>query len=385
MFGPGANPGPDLVGATLLGELAASDNPFVLVLDDYHVISAEPIHRLVRFLVDHGPPFAHLVLLTRADPPLPVARLRAHGRLVEIRANDLRCDSREASAYLADGECHARARARRAPPRSHRGLDRGPPAGGDLVARTTRCRRAHRGLPRQPALRPRLPRRRGARRTRRRPALVPGAHLDRRALRRRAVPGTDRSGRRRRAARASGAAPTCSSSRSTRERRWYRYHGLFADYLRAQLTEQEQAELHERAATHLEAQGLGQEAIAHALAAGSIDRAIRLIEREARPAFEAGELTTLLGWLDALPAERLAASGELVSLQAWALLFAGQPAAARAAVDSRRQEAGASGPAEGRLVCPPGAPCDGDWTGRRAPRSSRASSCSARTTTSSGH
>ena len=88
------------------------------------------------------------------------------------------------------------------------------------------------------------------------------------------------------------------------ERRWYRYHYLFADYLRAQLTDDERRALHERAATYLEAHGLGPEAIDHALAAGSLDRAIELIEREARTTFEAGELATLLGWLEALPADR---------------------------------------------------------------------------------
>jgi LuxR family maltose regulon positive regulatory protein len=134
------------------------------------------------------------------------------------------------------------------------------------------------------------------------------------------------------------------------ERHWYRYDGLFADYLRTQLTEHDRRELHERAAAYLELNGFGQEAIDHALAAGSIDRAIRLLEREARPAFEAGELTTLLGWLAALPTERLAAGGELVSMQAWALLFAGQPAAAKARVDSHLTGSGAGGPAEGRLL-----------------------------------
>jgi len=91
----------DQLGAALLGEIAAIDDPFVLVLDDYQVVSAEPVHRLVRFLIERGPPFVHLVVLTRADPPVPLARLRAHGRLVEVRADDLRCNSQEASAYLA--------------------------------------------------------------------------------------------------------------------------------------------------------------------------------------------------------------------------------------------------------------------------------------------
>ena len=100
LFCPGASPGPDLVGATLLEEVSGGDDPFVLVLDDYHVIAADSIHRLVRFLIEHAPPFAHLVLLTREDPPLPLARLRAHGRLVELRADDLRCTADEASVYL---------------------------------------------------------------------------------------------------------------------------------------------------------------------------------------------------------------------------------------------------------------------------------------------
>jgi ATP/maltotriose-dependent transcriptional regulator MalT len=86
LIGAGTSPSVELLGATLIGEMAAGDTPFILVLDDYHVITAEPVHRLARFLVEHGPPFAHLLLLSREDPPLPLARLRAHGRLVEVRA-----------------------------------------------------------------------------------------------------------------------------------------------------------------------------------------------------------------------------------------------------------------------------------------------------------
>lgn len=87
----------DQLGAALLDEIAAIDDPFVLVLDDYQVVSAEPVHRVVRLLIERGPPFVHLVVLTRADPPLPLARLRAHGHLVEVRADDLRCNSQEVS------------------------------------------------------------------------------------------------------------------------------------------------------------------------------------------------------------------------------------------------------------------------------------------------
>ena len=76
-FGPGGNPSIDLIGATLLDEIAASGDPFVLVLDDYQVISAEPIHRLVRFLIEHGPPFAHLVVLIPFSVRVTTSRYRS--------------------------------------------------------------------------------------------------------------------------------------------------------------------------------------------------------------------------------------------------------------------------------------------------------------------
>ena len=134
------------------------------------------------------------------------------------------------------------------------------------------------------------------------------------------------------------------------ERRWYRFHGLFADYLRAQLTPDERCELHERAAAHLEQAGLEPEALEHALAAGSVDRAVRLLERLARPAFEAGELATLLGWLEALPPDGLATSPELLSMHAWALFETGQVGAAVAIAERHLAQSGARGPTEGRLL-----------------------------------
>ena len=86
--------------ATLLNELSAVPNDVVLVLDDYHVIDAHDIHDGMAFLLEHLPPQIHLVITTRADPALPLARLRARGELVEIRAADLRFTPDEAAAYL---------------------------------------------------------------------------------------------------------------------------------------------------------------------------------------------------------------------------------------------------------------------------------------------
>src|SRR5438874_1667689 len=84
----------------LLNELGGMSTDVVLVLDDYHVIDARDIHDGVAFLLDHLPPRLHLVIASRADPALPLARLRARGELVEVRAADLRFTPDEAAAYL---------------------------------------------------------------------------------------------------------------------------------------------------------------------------------------------------------------------------------------------------------------------------------------------
>ena len=97
------SPGPppiETVLATLLNELSALPQEVVLVLDDYHVIDARDIQTGMSFLLDHLPPRLHLVIASRADPPLPLARLRARGELVEVRAADLRFLPDEAAAYL---------------------------------------------------------------------------------------------------------------------------------------------------------------------------------------------------------------------------------------------------------------------------------------------
>lgn len=77
-----------------------ADRPFILVLDDFHWIHTAAIHQSLNYLLQHQPPQLHLMLLTRADPPLSLARLRVEGRLVELRASDLRLTPAEIAAYL---------------------------------------------------------------------------------------------------------------------------------------------------------------------------------------------------------------------------------------------------------------------------------------------
>src|SRR5438034_1741305 len=84
----------------LLNEITTLPDPFVLVLDDYHLIDAKPVDLALTFLIEHLPPQMHLVIATREDPPLPLARLRAQGRLTELRAADLRFLAAESAEFL---------------------------------------------------------------------------------------------------------------------------------------------------------------------------------------------------------------------------------------------------------------------------------------------
>jgi LuxR family maltose regulon positive regulatory protein len=84
----------------LLNELADLPDPFLLVLDDYHLIDSTAVDGFLAFLVEHQPPQMHLVITSREDPPLPLARLRARGQLTELRAADLRFSPAEAADFL---------------------------------------------------------------------------------------------------------------------------------------------------------------------------------------------------------------------------------------------------------------------------------------------
>lgn len=97
----GPDPPPHVVLQALLVELSALPGGLTLVLDDYHVITVEPVHQLVAYLLRQLPPGCHVVLLSRVDPPLPLARLRAEQQIVELRAADLRFSEDEARALLA--------------------------------------------------------------------------------------------------------------------------------------------------------------------------------------------------------------------------------------------------------------------------------------------
>ena len=289
----------------------------VLVLDDYHAVDAPEIQAGMTFLLEHLPANVHLVIATRADPALPLARLRARGELVEIRAADLRFTPDEAAAYLNGvmglGLTARRCRGAGGP---DRGLDRRAPAG-----RRSRCRAgttspaSSRASPGTTATSSTTSSRRSAASAR----ATSGASCCRPRSSRRlsgplcdAVTGQD-----------GGKATLEALDRRNLfliplddRRQWYRYHHLFADVLQARLLDEQPElvpELHRRATEWYEQNGEATEAIRHALAGEGLRRGPPTSSswRSRRRAGHRQEVR-LRRWLDALPDEliRVAARAE---------------------------------------------------------------------------
>ncbi|WP_112237844.1 LuxR C-terminal-related transcriptional regulator [Kribbella monticola] len=290
--------------ATLLNELAAVADGVDLVLDDYHLADNPQIATDVAFLLEHLPPQVHLVISTRADPALPLARLRARGELVEIRAADLRFTVDEITAYLNgvfDLDLDPAEIA------TLEGRTEGWIAALQLAALSLQGRADAAGfiagfagddryvvdylveevLSRQPE----------AVRT----FLLKTSILDRLtgSLCDAVTGGTD------------GKAVLESLERSNLfvirlddSRRWYRYHHLFAEVLRAHLAEErpdEIAHLHKSAAEWYGSTGEPVPAVRHALAAGDIEQAADLVERSAIELLRQRQEATVRSWLDDIP------------------------------------------------------------------------------------
>jgi len=317
------------------------------VLDDYHVVDAREVHDGVAFLLDHLPPRLRLVIATRADPPLPLARLRARGELVEIRAADLRFTPDEAAAYLNDAMSLELSAADVA---ALEGRTEGWIAGLQLAALSVRGRDdaggfiagfagddrhvvdylAEEVLQRQPE--------------RVRSFLLRTSILDRLSGPLcDAVTGQE-----------GGKAMLESLDRGNLfvvplddRRSSYRYHHLFADVLRAHLADEQPdrvPDLHRRASGWYERNGEWPEAIRHALAASDVERAAGLVERTARATLRGSRSARLLAWLRALPDETVRTRPVLSAYHAFALLGGGELDAAAARLrDAERCLEGAAG------------------------------------------
>jgi LuxR family maltose regulon positive regulatory protein len=297
------------VATSLLNDLAGLDEDIVLVLDDYHVIESAQLHESLAFLVEHLPAHVHLVLGSRADPPLPLARLRARGDLLEIRAADLRFTPDEASAYFngsmglhlgADDVAALEARtegwiaALQLAALSIQGRD---DTSGFIATFAGDDRfvvdyLAEEVLDRQP--------------DEIRSFLLHTSILDRftGSLCDAVTGGSDGKAVLERLERANLFLVPLDDRRL-----WYRYHHLFADVLQARLLDEDADrldELHGRAGAWFEAAGDLPEAIAHAMAGHDEERAARLIELVAPVMFRTRQEATIRRWLTALPDEILA-------------------------------------------------------------------------------
>jgi LuxR family maltose regulon positive regulatory protein len=327
--------------APLLNEVAALSEPVVLVLDDFHLVTTGATHDGLAYLLDHLPPQLFLVIATRADPPLPIARLRARGQLTELRAGDLRFTAEEVAIFL-NGVMGLGLK-----PEDIAALEartEGWISGLHLAALSMQSHedthafvRAFTGghhyileylieevMSHQPEPVQRF--------------LLQTAILDRLC-----APLCDRL-----TGEQDGADLLERLQRDNlfivpldEERHWYRYHHLFGDLLRKRLgqaTPQEQIpELHRRASQWHAENGLLEQAVKHARAAEDYERIAKIAEQAAGDSLLDARLTTLLRWVNTLPQDVLRAHPRLQIYRAWALYMNGHLEAAQQALgDCRR-------------------------------------------------
>jgi len=315
---------------------------FALVLDDYHTITAEPIQRGMTFLLEHLPPQMHLVLATRADPPLPLARLRAQGQLSEVRTADLRFGTNETSAFLQEIMGLA------LPPEAIATLEQrteGWIAGLQLAALSLLGRTDISAFL----------------------ASFSGSHryvldyLSDEVLLQQPAPVQQFLLRTCILERLSGS--LCDAvmeqegsqamlERLERanlfvvplddERGWYRYHHLFAQVLRRHLQQANSTlmpVLHRRASAWYEQHDFPAEAVQHALAIPDVEMAARLIESITPSLTNQGRLFTVLGWMQALPDELIRAHPILCLHQAYLLTITNQLEAGKARLQDAERSA----------------------------------------------
>jgi LuxR family maltose regulon positive regulatory protein len=310
----------------LLNDLGAGAGDIMLVLDDYHVIDAAEVQQGMAFWLDHLPPWLHVVIASRADPALPLARLRARGELAEIRAAELRFTPDEAAAYLNGMGLQLTARdvasleartegwiaALQLAALSMQGRDdvAGFIAGFAGDDRYVVDYLAEEVLQRQTEH-------------------VQTFLLQTSILGRLSGPLCDAV-----TGQGGGKAMLEALDRGNLflvplddRRRWYRYHHLFADVLQARLADEQPGQvpdLHRRASAWYEQNGEQPVAIGHALAAGDFERAADLVELAVPAIRRARQEAKLLSWLELLPDEVVRVRPVLSVYFAGALLVSGE-------------------------------------------------------------
>ena len=337
--------------SALVNAAAALPRPAVLALDDYHAVTSPRVHAAVAALLERLPDGLRLVMTTRSDPPIGLARLRAHGDLAEIRAPDLRFTGDEAAALLRaatgaaldEGEVEALRRrtegwaaglylaALSLRERDDAGRFIEAFAGDDRLVVDYLASEVLEGLPdahRRFLLRTSVL------------ARLCGPLCD-------AVAGTEGSARLLGALERSNLFLVPLDNR----REWYRYHHLFGELLQHELAltaPGEIPELHRRACAWHREHGLVEEAVRHALAAGDVAVAAELVAANWSQQLRSGYTGTAQGWLDALPPEVVAADPCLCMAGAWIAVNLGRPDDAARWLAAA--EAALTGPADPELA-----------------------------------
>jgi LuxR family transcriptional regulator, maltose regulon positive regulatory protein len=310
---------------TLINDLhTLTGGPYLLILDDYHVIHEQAIHQAVGFLLDHLPPPLRIIFTSRADPPLPLARLRARGRLAELRANDLRFTVAETSLFLNQimGLRLAAADIAALEARTEgwvAGLQlaalsmQNHPDNAAFIAAFTGSHHYIVDYLVEEVLQ-------------HQPAAVQYFLLHTSILNRLCGPLCDTLLADEKSLLLPSQPLLEQLERANlflvpldEERRWYRYHHLFADLLRSRLRQSHPhllAALHRRASEWYEQNGWLSEAIDHALAAADFSRAANLVTGAGESLLNRGEYTLLRSWLEKLPAAVVGSNARLLLFQA---------------------------------------------------------------------
>jgi ATP/maltotriose-dependent transcriptional regulator MalT len=339
---------PEGLVTALVNELAVTPGPdeVLLVLDDYHLVDSGPVHESVAFLLENLPPGLQVVVSSRSDPPLPLARLRARGQLAELRAAELRFTSEEAAALLGGTAGPG------LPPALAEALvarTEGWAAGLQLAGLSLRGQADPAGFV----------------------AAFSGSHrfvLD--YLADEVLAG--QAGQMRAflletsvLERLSGELCDAVTGRAGSQamlqdieraglflvpldevRGWWRYHNLFADLLRARLQEEQPSRvqaLHRAAATWSQEHDLADDAVRHAVAAGDTAWAARLVEQHVETLLGRSEGATLRRWLSALPAESVGDRPRLSLAQAYGAAMGFQLEALEALLDNAEHAYAVSG------------------------------------------
>jgi len=287
----------------IVNALVRLEEPTILVLDDYHLITNPLIHEMLEYFLEHQPGRAHLVITTRSDPPLPLARLRARGQMVEIRASDLRFTEKEASHFfnqsmqlvLEEEEIH-----------SLEMRTEGWAVGLQLAALALKnlpdpqsfvetFRGSHRFV--LDYLAEEVIRQQ---RDELRKFLIQTSILERfNAVACEALTENLES----KALLSELEQANLFLIPLDDERVWYRYHHLFADFLRTELSKTETEKLYKKAALWHEQNDLLTEAVGYAIESGDPEFLADVIDRglRKRSIWSGGNLTLYAAWLDALP------------------------------------------------------------------------------------